>query len=106
MSRSPRAIRSAVATNPDAEQARRAGLSLNTIAAKEAKSKLPLSAPRLLAVRKPAGATEVLLAYLPFTDDRAMTAEIVKALTGLVRAAGTVDVALIEALSDPLSARQ
>src|SRR5262249_11594712 len=33
---------------------------------------IPAAAARLLAVRKPAGAAEALLAYLPFADDQAV----------------------------------
>ena len=46
------------ATSTDMEQARRAELLLKQIVHNEETEKLPTAAPRLLAVRKPAGVTE------------------------------------------------
>jgi WD40 repeat protein/HEAT repeat protein len=68
--------------------------------------KLPSVLPRLLAVRKPAGATEALLAFLPFTDDQAMKEEIGKALKSLVLVDGQPDPAVLKALNDPLPVRR
>src|SRR5207302_5639592 len=92
----------ATADSPDNEQKRRVELCLKEITLHAAKDRLPLCAPRLLAVRKPEGATEILLGYLAFTEDRLMTAEIVKAATVLVLAGGTADVAVLDALHDEL----
>jgi HEAT repeat protein len=94
------------AKNSDVEQARRAGFCLQQIALKEAKDKLPLAAPRLLAARQPAGASAALLAYLAFADDRVMKDEIGKALVSLARAADKVDPALVEGLDDQLPVRR
>ena len=96
----------AAAQGPDADVARRAELCLKDIALKEAKEKLPTSAPRLLAARKPAGASAALLAYVAFTDDRVMKDEIGKALASLIRAEGKADPAVLQALSDPLPVRR
>jgi hypothetical protein len=96
----------AAAKSADAEQVRRVDFCLQQIALKEAKEKLPLAAPRLLAARQPAGASQALLAYLPYTDDRRMKDEIGKALASLMRAAGKADSALFQALDDSLPVRR
>jgi hypothetical protein len=96
----------AAADTTDTEQKRRVEMCLKEIALHAAKDKLPLSAPRLLVVRKPEGATEALLGYLAFADDRGMTAEIVKATTHLVLAGGKADVAVLDALNDELPVRR
>ncbi|HYV36130.1 MAG TPA: HEAT repeat domain-containing protein [Gemmataceae bacterium] len=69
---------------------------------KDDKDKLPVVAPRLLAIRKPGGAAAALLAYLPLTNDRTMQEAIGKALKSLVVLEGKADPALVKALSDPL----
>jgi HEAT repeat protein len=94
------------AKSPNPEHARRVEVCVQEITQNEARDKLPLSAPALLATRKPAGATDALLAYLAFTDDRAMTTEVARALTSLLRSQGTADAALVKALTDPLAARR
>jgi hypothetical protein len=96
----------AAAKSENAEQARRAELCLQQIALKDAKEKLPVSAPRLLAARKPPGASAALLAYLAFSENRLMNDEIGKALASLIRTAGKADPAVLEALSDPLAKRR
>ncbi len=68
--------------------------------------KFPSALPRLLAVRKPAGAAEALLAYLPKTEERSIKEEIGKALKDLVLVDGQPDPAVLKALSDPLPARR
>jgi HEAT repeat protein len=92
------------AKSANAEQAKSAATCLKTIAQKDAHNKLPLSAARLLAIRKPAGAAEALLAYVTFSDDSRVKDEIGKALKTL--AAGGADAALIAALGDPLPLRR
>ncbi len=90
----------------DLERARRAALCLKQIAQNEDEHKLPMAAARLLAVRKPAGATEALLAYLPFTEDAAMSDEISRALKRLVRATGQADPILVKTLGDAMPVRR
>jgi hypothetical protein len=68
--------------------------------------KLPTNAPRLLAIRKPAGAAGVLLASLSITDDRAMKDAIGKALCSLVILEGKADKVLLDALGHPLPLRR
>src|SRR5262249_41920930 len=82
------------------EQARRVGQCLKAIAQQEAKGKLPLAAPCLLAVRRPGGATAAPLGDLPFREDRAMKGEIVKAAQALVRAGGPAEAEALAALGD------
>ncbi len=92
--------------SPDLERARRAELCLKQIAQSEDKHKLPPAAARLLAVRKPAAATETLLAFLPFTDDEPMKAEIGKSLKTIAHAAGKPEPLLLKTLADALPQRR
>ncbi|MGH7171495.1 MAG: HEAT repeat domain-containing protein, partial [Gemmataceae bacterium] len=73
--------------HPDAETARRAKVLIEDIERAE-DARLPLAALRLLAVRKPAGAVEALLAYLPFADDEMREDEVRKSLIVLARSEG------------------
>ncbi|HYV36131.1 MAG TPA: HEAT repeat domain-containing protein [Gemmataceae bacterium] len=90
----------AVAAGGNLEKTKRVESCLKQITLNAARDKLPLSAPRLLALREPARATETLLGYVPYTDDRSMQQEIVKCLTNLLAAGGNADVAVVNALSD------
>src|SRR5262245_58892930 len=74
----------------DLERSRRIELCLEEIA-RNADQNLPLVAARLLALRKPPGATEALLAYLPFTDDEVMKWEVIQGLTSLAVRDGKPD---------------
>ena len=65
--------------------------------------KIPLALPRLLAVRKPAGASEALLAYVPLADARAMKDAIAKALQSLVLVDGQADQAVLKALHESIA---
>ncbi len=67
---------------------------------------LPVAVARLLAVRKPAGAVEALLAYLPYADDASVTEQVGLALTELAYTAGQAEPALVSALSDELPSRR
>jgi hypothetical protein len=84
----------------DPEVARRAKMLIEDID-KGPDTRLPLAVLRLLAVRKPAGAVEALLAYLPFADDDEREEEVRKAVTALARREGKLDAALRRALSNP-----
>src|SRR5262249_47632182 len=66
---------------------------------------LPAAAPRLLALRKPPGAVEALLAYLPFAEE-GTAAQVVDALAGAGCAGGKADPALVRALSDKVAERR
>jgi HEAT repeat protein len=83
----------------DAEVARRANLVLERIETGPDR-RMPLAALRLLAVRKPPGAIEALLAYLPFAEDEMREEEVRKSLSVLARRDGKLDSALRNALAD------
>src|SRR4051794_27041762 len=89
----------------DLEQARRAETCLQRIAQGEGKP-LPLAAARLIALRKPAGAAEVLLDYLPWADREELTQEVQNALNVLALRNGKADPAVLRALDDPLAVRR
>src|SRR5262245_58347175 len=67
---------------------------------------LVINAARLLATRKPAGACEALLGYLPYAEDDLAYAEVEHALTSVAIKNGKADAALLKALKDPLSLRR
>src|SRR5262249_51171779 len=90
----------------DPERARRAEARLGQIAQREDKHKLPAAGARLLVMRKPAGAIEALLAYLPFADEEAMQAEVGKAVKALGLEGGKPHPAVVQALDDPLPLRR
>jgi HEAT repeat protein len=94
------------AKSKNLEQAVRAQNCLKLILKNEDKNKLPAAAVRLLALRKPPQAVEVLLAYLPFADDEGMQDEMANALKALAVEGGKVDAALVKALEDPLAMRR
>jgi HEAT repeat protein len=89
-------LREAVKSS-DAEVARRATLLIERIEHAPA-HRLPASAIRLLAVRKPAGAVEALLAYLPNTEDEGLAEEVQKSLGVLALKEGKPAPALVRAL--------
>jgi HEAT repeat protein len=61
---------------------------------------MPSAAIRLLAIRKPEGATAALLGYLPFAEEEQLSEDVGKALTALAERGGKPDEALVRALSD------
>ena len=63
---------------------------------------LPVAAARLLAVRKPAGAADALLAYLPLADNKTVLEEIAIACE-VAYNEGKPEAALIRALKDPIA---
>jgi HEAT repeat protein len=69
---------------------------------------LPLSpvVPRLVALRKPAGGAEALLAYLPFADDEGTAAEVQRALNAVAFADGKPLPAVVRALADAVGIRR
>ena len=90
--------------NPDLEVRRRVRECLDSIQDNKA-TPLPLTAPRMLAVRKPAGAIEVMLAYLPAEDDTTVN-EIQSALNALAYSDGKPDAALVKALAETIAPRR
>jgi HEAT repeat protein len=91
--------------SPDIEVVRRAENCLRLIDARGSTDALPGVAARLVALRKPPGAAEVLLAYLPFADE-AMTVEVQTALAAVTLRDGKPDPAVLQALRDPLPLRR
>lgn len=63
---------------------------------------LPSVAVRLLALRKPPGAVEALLSYLPLAEEEKLTDEVKKSLALLAVRDGKLDSALVRALADDL----
>jgi hypothetical protein len=67
---------------------------------------LPTAAARLLGLRRPPGASAVLLAYLPCAEEDAMANEVRDALTRAAIQDGKLDPALLRALDDKLAVRR
>jgi HEAT repeat protein len=90
--------------NTDLEVSQSAKLLLQEIE----KDKTPLSSvyPRLIALRKPKGGVEALLAYLPFCDDEGLTAEIQTALNAVAYDGDNPNPALLKARGDTAAARR
>jgi HEAT repeat protein len=74
--------------------------------AKSDRPSLPPVAARLVALRKPAGAVDALLAFLPWTEDEQLAGEVEHALTQLAVRGGKVDPALPRALDDEWPVRR
>src|SRR6185437_199487 len=87
------------AQNKDAEVSRRARQLIDRIES-DPVHHLPAAAIRLLAVRKPPGGVEALLAYLPFAEDETNALDVQKSLTALARQEGKPHPALLRALND------
>jgi HEAT repeat protein len=73
---------------------------------KDTPDPLPQAAPRLLALRKPDGAVETLIGYLPFAESEEAATQIIEILGTVAAANGKTDEALVKALKDPLVARR
>jgi HEAT repeat protein/outer membrane protein assembly factor BamB len=97
----------AATRDPDGERARRAEDCVAKIVASDSK-RVPMGTARLTALRRPDGATEAMLAYLPFADDDdGMIAEVKAALTTLaLDRNANPDPALRKALADPQPVRR
>jgi HEAT repeat protein len=67
---------------------------------------LPEAAPRLLALRRPRGTVETLLAYVPFAESDTTAAQIIDVLAIAGCSGGKGDPALVRALKDKVSARR
>jgi HEAT repeat protein len=99
------ALRHAINDLADSNIANRARQCLKAVEGNSAAA-IPAAAARLLAVRKPTGAAEALLAYLPFADDALVTEAVSAALTTLAYGSGKPDPALLSALRDPVPLRR
>jgi HEAT repeat protein len=95
----------AATKDADLERSRRAESCLRLIA-RGASKPLPSAAPRLLVLRRPAGAIEALLAYLPYAENDALSAEVQSALASLALEDGKPSAALVRALEDKLPVRR
>jgi HEAT repeat protein len=93
------------ARDPDAEIARRVADVLHRIETAPHDA-LPLTAARLVALRKPAGAAEVLLAYLPSAEGEDLVAEIQTALAAVALRDGKPEPAVLRALRDGSARRR
>jgi hypothetical protein len=93
------------AKEPDLEVLRRAENCLKSIQS-ESSSEIIATAARMLAVRKPAGTTEVLLAYLPSVEDDMVAASVRDALTSTAVQDGKADAVLTAALADKSPVRR
>jgi HEAT repeat protein len=67
---------------------------------------LAQAAARILAAHRPAGATPVLITFLPFADNDAVLQEVETTLVALAQHDGQVDPQLLEALKDPVPVRR
>jgi HEAT repeat protein len=91
--------------DPDPEIARRAEQCIAAIESGPGPL-LPAAAARLLVRRRPAGAVEALLVYIPFADDETVEEEVLAALRTLVAPDGKPHPRLIAALRDLEPARR
>jgi HEAT repeat protein len=93
------------AKSTDAEIQRRALRCIEVIE-KEPGKALPLAALHLVAARTPAGASAVLLGYVPFADDREVEEQAYEALLAVGVKHGKPDATLRAALGDKHAARR
>jgi HEAT repeat protein len=89
----------------DLERARRATTCLERIARAD-KNPLPVAAARLLVLRRPPGAVQALLDYLPWAGGEQRVGAIEDALADLAVADGKPDPVVVRALEDPVSLRR
>lgn len=73
---------------------------------REGPGPLSTAAARLIGLRKPPGAAEALMAFLPCADDETMAGEIQEALARVAVRDGVLDPALVHALQDKLPQRR
>jgi len=91
---------------PDAE--RQAALVQQCLAALEGDSSNPLpeAALHLLALRRPRGTVETLLAYVPFAENETIAAQLVEVLASVGCSGGKAEPALVHALEDKVNIRR
>jgi hypothetical protein len=98
-------LRDAAEHSRDAEIKRRAEDCLSQLS-KESNPALLAAAARVLGARKPDGAAEVLLAYLPEAPGELVADEVCSALAAVALKNGKADPALLKALTDKLPAKR
>jgi PQQ-like domain len=86
-------------TQNDLETRHRAEECLRLIESGDTNVGIPAAVVRLLAARKPAGASLVLLDYLPFAQNEAVREEVEEALAAVAVRDGKADAALVQALA-------
>jgi HEAT repeat protein len=99
------ALRRAAQALDDFDLAQRARNCLQTLEGPQHEA-VPTAAARLLAARKPAGAAEVLLAYVPYADSDEVGHEVLMALAAVAYPQGQPEPVLLKALADPVPARR
>jgi hypothetical protein len=100
-----RAVLEEAAKDPDPEVSHRARECLSRIK-RGATAMVVSAAVRVLAQRKPEGATEVLLGYLPSAEDDAVAEEVCNSLTALAVRDGKSDDAIVAAVNDKLPVKR
>jgi HEAT repeat protein len=98
-------LREAAEKSPDAEVKRRAEDCLRQLA-KGSDPNVIAAAARLLGARKPTGAAEVLLAYLPGAPGEAVAEAVGTALAAVAVTDGKADPAAVKALEDKLAVKR
>jgi hypothetical protein len=92
--------------DPDLEVSRRCEMILQQIKKNDVAADAPGAVVRLLAARRPAGAAEVLLAYLPFAENEVTADDIREALFRVAVQDGKANKVLLAALSDKAAVRR
>jgi len=90
----------------DPEVVRRAEECLRSIEERGSRVAVPLAAAHVLALRKPAGAAEALLGFVPFAEQNNVGEEIKDALAAVAIRDGKPEPILIAALRDPMAERR
>ncbi len=93
-------LRAGLPGSHDMESIRRIEQALARIQENDVAPETPAAAVRVLALQKPAGMIDALLAYLPFADNEAVLDELRLALTAHAVQGGKADPALVAALAD------
>jgi HEAT repeat protein len=104
-------LRQVYSDPPDLEARNRIRACIETIEGQDEKAKeeyLPrfLALARLVALRKPPGAAEAILAYLPSQDEDRLREELENALTAVAFSTGEADPVLLKALTDRSATRR
>jgi HEAT repeat protein len=91
--------------DPDVEVRRRAEALISVL---ERDPSLPLSpvTARLIALRKPPGAAEAVLAFLPYTVDDSILVDLQRTLNAVAAPNGKAEPAVVRALADPIPVRR
>jgi HEAT repeat protein len=92
--------------SPDPEVARRAEECLRRVNDRDGRPGLAGLVAQQIGSRKPKGAAQVLLAYLPFADNEGVAQDVLHALAAVAVVEGTPDATLVKALSAKLPERR